>query len=234
MQKTYLTIILAAPCATLALAAKKTVSDPQRPNVIIILADDLGYGDLGCYGAKGVKTPNADRLARQGIRFTDTHAVAATSTPSRYSLLTGEYAWRRSGTDVAAGNAAMIIRPEQFTMADMFKSRGYATCAIGKWHLGLGGQTGEQDWNAPLAASPADLGFDYHYIMAATADRVPCVFIENGMVAGHDASAPIEVSYKENFPGEPTGRDHPELLYNRSPAMVTTCRLSTASAASGI
>ena len=186
----------------------------QRPNVIIILADDLGYGDLHCYGAKNVQTPNVDKLARNGIRFTDTHAVAATSTPSRYSLLTGEYAWRRPDTDVAAGNAGMIVKPGQYTMADMFKHAGYATCAIGKWHLGLGEETGTQDWNAPLAATPADLGFDYHYIMAATADRVPCVFIENGKVADYDASAPIEVSYKSNFPGEPTGKDNPGLLYN--------------------
>lgn len=186
----------------------------QRPNVIIILADDLGYGDLHCYGAKNVQTPNVDKLARNGIRFTDSHAVAATSTPSRYSLLTGEYAWRRPDTDVAAGNAGMIVKPGQYTMADMFKHAGYATCAIGKWHLGLGEETGTQDWNAPLAATPADLGFDYHYIMAATADRVPCVFIENGKVADYDASAPIEVSYKSNFPGEPTGKDNPELLYN--------------------
>ena len=97
------------------------------------------------------------------------HAIAATSTPSRYSILTGEYAWRKPGTDVAAGNAGMIIRPEQFTMADMFRSRGYRTCAIGKWHLGLGDRTGEQDWNAPLPASLADIGFDYHYIMALVA-----------------------------------------------------------------
>ena len=108
----------------------------------------------------------------------------------------------------------MIVKPGQYTMADMFKHAGYATCAIGKWHLGLGEETGTQDWNAPLAATPADLGFDYHYIMAATADRVPCVFIENGKVADYDASAPIEVSYKSNFPGEPTGKDNPELLYN--------------------
>ncbi len=218
MKKIYLTLALVAPCATLTLMAKKSHGDKQRPNVIIILADDLGYGDLGCYGAKGVKTPNADRLAGQGIRFTDTHAVAATSTPSRYSLLTGEYAWKKKGTDVAAGDAAMIIGPEQFTMADMFKSRGYATCAIGKWHLGLGDRTGKQDWNAPLASTPADLGFDYHYIMAATADRVPCVFIENGMVADHDTLAPIEVSYIKNFQDEPTGKDNPELLYNMHPS----------------
>ena len=192
----------------------KAVIERELPNVVIIYADDLGYGDLGCYGAKGVETPNVDRLASQGLRFTNVHAVAATSTPSRYSLLTGEYAWRKPGTDVAAGNAGMIIKPGQYTMADMFKHAGYHTAAFGKWHLGLGDKSGEQDWNAPLPAALGDLGFDYHYIMAATADRVPCVFIENGMVANYDPSAPIEVSYKQNFPGEPTGKDNPELLYN--------------------
>lgn len=191
----------------------------RQPNVIIILADDLGYGDLGCYGAKGgVKTPNVDRLAKNGIRFFNSHAAASTSTPSRYSILTGEYAWRREDTGIAAGNAKMIIRPEQYTMADMFHNAGYTTAAIGKWHLGLGDQTGEQDWNAPLPCGLQDIGFDYHYIMAATADRVPCVFIENGSVANYDPSAPIEVSYKSNFPGEPTGRSNPELLYNLKPS----------------
>lgn len=217
MKKSYLALSLLAPFATqIAHAAKKAKpnTDPNRPNVIIILADDLGYGDLGCYGAKNVETPNVDRLASQGIRFTDTHAIAATSTPSRYSILTGEYAWRRPGTDVAAGNAGMIIRPEDYTMADMFRSQGYRTCAIGKWHLGLGDKAGTQDWNAPLPAGLADIGFDYHYIMAATADRVPCVFIENGSVANWDENAPIEVSYKQNFPGEPTGKQNPELCYN--------------------
>lgn len=186
----------------------------KRPNVILLVADDLGYGDLSCYGAKRVSTPNVDRLAAQGVRFTDAHATASTSTPSRYSLLTGEYAWRREGTDIAAGNAGMIIRPERFTLADMFKSEGYTTAAIGKWHLGLGDKTAQQDWNAPLPMALGDIGFDYSYIMAATADRVPCVFIENGRVANYDPSAPIQVSYKENFPGEPTGKDNPELLYN--------------------
>lgn len=199
-----------------AISEEKT--SQKNPNVIIILADDLGYGDLECYGAKNVQTPNVNRLASEGIRFTNAHAIAATSTPSRYSILTGEYAWRKPGTDVAAGDAGMIIKPGQFTMADMFKSKGYATCAIGKWHLGLGDETGKQDWNAPLPASLGDLGFDYHYIMAATADRVPCVFIENGQVADCDPSAPIEVSYKRNFEGEPTGKDNPELLYNLKPS----------------
>ena len=108
----------------------------KRPNVLVIMTDDVGYGDFSCYGAKRVHTPNIDRLAANGVRFTDAHACASTSTPSRYGFLTGEYPFRRPGTDVAAGNAAMVIRPEQFTLADLFKAAGYATAAIGKWHLG--------------------------------------------------------------------------------------------------
>ena len=209
--------MIASANASEAPKKEKRTSDPSRPNVLIIYADDLGYGDLQCYGAKNVETPNVNRLADNGIRFTHAYATAATSTPSRYSMLTGHYSWRRPDTDIAPGDAGMIIRPEQYTMADMFKSAGYATCAIGKWHLGLGDKTGTQDWNAQLPAALGDLGFDYSYIMAATADRVPCVFIENGHVANYDPSAPIEVSYKENFPEEPTGKDNPELLYNLKP-----------------
>ena len=210
--------LAACNSATAETVQKNSTQDPKKPNVIVILADDLGYGVLKCYGAKNVETPHVDKLASEGIRFTNAHTVAATSTPSRYSLLTGEYAWRRPDTDIAAGDVKMIIRPEQYTMADMFKSAGYATAAIGKWHLGLGDKTGGQDWNAPLPAALGDLGFDYHYIMAATADRVPCVFIENGKVANYDPSDPIEVSYTKNFPGEPTGKDNPELLYNLHPS----------------
>ena len=192
-------------------------SEKQMPNVLFIYADDLGYGDLECYNGTQVKTPNVNRLAEHGIRFTNAHACASTSTPSRYAMLTGEYAWRRPGTDIAKGNAGMIIRPERYTMADLFKNAGYETAAIGKWHLGLGDKSGEQDWNAPLPAALGDLGFDYSYIMAATGDRVPCVFIENGKVANYDPKAPIYVDYEKNFPGEPTGKDNPELLYNLKP-----------------
>lgn len=182
------------------------------PNVVLIYADDLGYGDLSCYGAKQIQTPHIDRLSQHGVRFTNAYAPAATSTPSRYAILTGEYAWRRPGTDVAAGNAGMIIRPERYTLADLFRHEGYATGVVGKWHLGLGDKDGEQDWNAPLSCTPADLGFDYSYIMAATGDRVPCVFIEQGRVSGYDPSAPIEVRYTHPYEGEPLGRTHPELL----------------------
>lgn len=189
-----------------------------RPNVILLYADDLGYGDLSCYGADRVSTPNIDKMAAEGTRFTRAYAAAATSTPSRYAILTGEYAWRKPGTDVAAGDAGMIIKPEQFSMADLFRQAGYHTAAIGKWHLGLGERTGEQDWNNLISPALVDLGFDYSYIMAATSDRVPCVFIQNGRVANYDPTAPIQVSYKANFPGEPTGRSHPELLYNLRPS----------------
>lgn len=189
----------------------------QKPNVIFIVADDLGYGDISCNGEKTISTPHVDSLATRGLRFTDAHAVAATSTPSRYSLFTGHYSWRRNDTGIAAGNAGMVIRPEQTTIADMFKSAGYTTGAIGKWHLGMGDKTGTQDWNGVITPGPHDIGFDYSYLMAATGDRVPCVWIENQRVANYDVNAPIYVSYREPFPGEPLGKEHPELLTKLKP-----------------
>lgn len=197
-----------------SLLAIVSCTEATKPNVIVIVADDIGYADLSCYGASSIHTPNVDSLADTGIRFTNAYACASTSTPSRYSILTGMYPFRRQGTDVAAGNAGMIIQPEQYTLADVFKSVGYKTAVIGKWHLGVGSETGKQDWNSDLDITPEDLGFDYHYIMAATGDRVPCVYIENGRVADWDKDAPIEVSYNEPFDGEPLGRTHPELLTN--------------------
>lgn len=194
------------------------MAQSQKPNIILLVADDLGYGDLSCYGATRVRTPEVDRLAEGGVQFTNMHACASTSTPSRYALLTGEYPFRRRGTDVAAGNAAMIIKPSQTTVADLMKRSGYVTGAFGKWHLGLGSRTAEQDWNGTIDQTPADLGFDCHYIMAATADRVPCVFIENGRIAQYDASAPVSVSYEQNFDQEPTGKTHPELLTKLRPS----------------
>ena len=190
----------------------------EKPNVIWLMADDLGYGDISCYGATRVQTPNIDRVASQGVRFTDMHACASTSTPSRYGILTGEYPFCHPGTDVAAGNAGTIIWPQQYTMADMMRSAGYRTGAFGKWHLGLGSRTGEQDWNGKLDVGLDSLGFDYSYIMAATSDRVPCVFIEQGRIANYDPSAPVQVSYRKNFEGEPTGRTHPELLTKLRPS----------------
>lgn len=190
----------------------------QKPNVIVIMADDIGYGDLSCYGGKSIHTPNVVKLANEGILFTDAHAVAATSTPSRYAFLTGHYSWRRTDTGVAPGDAGMIIRPEQYTVADLFKEAGYATGAVGKWHLGMGDKTGEQNWNELITPGLKDIGFDYSYIMAATGDRVPCVWVENGRVVGLEPDDPIYVSYKQPFPGEPLGKTHPELLTVMKPS----------------
>ena len=117
------------------------------PNVVIIYADDLGWGDLGCYGATRVRTPHLDQLAKEGLRFTDAHTTSSTCTPSRYSMLTGEYAWRKKGTGVLPGDAKLIIDPARFTLASLFRRAGYATGVVGKWHLGLGGGTNETDWN---------------------------------------------------------------------------------------
>ncbi len=190
----------------------------KKPNVIVIMADDIGYGDLSCYGEKTIHTPNVEKLANQGVRFINAHSVAATSTPSRYSFLTGHYAWRRTDTGVAPGDAGMIIRPEQYTVADLFKGAGYVTGAVGKWHLGMGDKTGEQDWNELITPGLKDIGFDYSYMMAATGDRVPCVWVENGRVVDLDSEDPIYVSYKTPFHGEPLGKTHPELLTLMKPS----------------
>ena len=183
------------------------------PNVVVIYADDIGYGDLGCYGATAVKTPNVDRLAAEGVRFTSAYACAATCTPSRYGLLTGQYPFRRNDTGVARGDAPMIIRKEQYTVADLMKDAGYTTGVVGKWHLGLGeGEFNSQDWNGLITPGPGEIGFDYSYIMAATGDRTPCVLIEDGHIENLDPNDPIEVSYTAPFEGEPLGSTHPELL----------------------
>ncbi len=183
------------------------------PNVVFIYADDIGYGDLSSYGATSVQTPHSDRLAAEGIRFTQAYAAAATCTPSRYSLLTGEYAFRRNDTGVARGDAPMVIKKDQFTIAKMMQEAGYQTAVVGKWHLGLGeGGFNQQDWNGLITPGPNEIGFGYSYFMAATGDRTPCVFIEDGRVVNLDPSDPLEVSYNAPFEGEPLGKTHPELL----------------------
>jgi arylsulfatase A-like enzyme len=196
--------------ATALLARRRGFGAAPRPNIVFMLADDLGYGDTSCYGAERVHTPNIDRLAQRGVRFTDAHTSAATCTPSRYSVLTGEYAFRVPGAKVLPGDAPALIQPGRVTLASMLRERGYRTAAIGKWHLGLG--NGNLNWNADIQPGPLEIGFDESFIIPATGDRVPCVYVENHRVANLDPLDPIKVDYKGPLDDEPTGKTHPELL----------------------
>ena len=183
----------------------------RRPNVILIYTDDLGYGDVSSYGATALRTPHIDRLAREGRQFTDAHSAAATCTPSRFAMLTGQYAFRTPGTGILPGNAGLIIEPGRVSLARLFEQSGYATSVVGKWHLGLGPKGGP-DWNGVIAPGPREVGFADSFIMAATGDRVPTVYVENGRVVGLDPADPIRVSYTDPIDGGPTGKGNPDLL----------------------
>ncbi len=179
--------ILPLVAALLATAAGAHAGE-SLPNVVIVYADDLGYGDLSAYGATRFQTPRIDRLAAQGLRLTNAHAAAATCTPSRYAMLTGEYAWRRKGTGVLPGDARLIVEPGRTTLASVMKRAGYRTGVVGKWHLGLG--DGRIDWNGDIRPGPREIGFDESFLVPATGDRVPCVYVENGRVRGARPEGP--------------------------------------------
>ena len=201
-------IVAFALILTLSLASCS--KDQQNPNIIIVYTDDLGYGDVSAYGATEINTPNIDFLANNGVQFTQGYASSATCTPSRYALLTGTYPWKEKRARILPGTAPLIIDTAQITLPKMLKKQGYETAVIGKWHLGLG--TGQVDWNSHISPGPNEIGFDHAYIMAATQDRVPTVYIDNGYVDGLDPADPIEISYKRNYEGQATGKNNPELL----------------------
>lgn len=176
----------------------------EKPNIIVIMADDLGYGDVSCYGAKGFSTPNIDRLASEGLQFTSGYCSASTCTPTRYSFLTGTYAFRHKGTGIAAPNSPLIIPPNTVTLPDLLRKGGYQTAVIGKWHLGLG--VGKPDWNGELKPGPHEIGFDYNFLLPTTNDRVPQVYVENYRVPNLDPKDPLWVGSRKPSKDYPTGK----------------------------
>ena len=182
----------------------------RPPNIIVIMADDLGYGDLSCYGAESLKTPHIDQLASEGQQFRSGYCSASTCTPTRYSFLTGTYAFRKKGTGIAPPNSPALIQPGTATIASILRSAGYKTAVIGKWHLGLGSDA--PDWNGLLKPGPLEIGFDRCFLLPTTNDRVPQVYVENHRVLNLDPKDPLWVGKKKPSEDHPTGITHRSTL----------------------
>ncbi len=197
-------LTITPPVAALA------ADEPAKPNIVVVYCDDIGFGDLSCYESTTLQTPNLDRLATEGVRFNNAYATASVCTPSRYSLLTGEYSFRKKGAQILDGDAALLIPPGTPTLPSLLKKAGYTTGVVGKWHLGLG--NGNTDWNREIKPGPLEIGFDYSFIIPTTPDRVPTVYVENHRVVNLDSDDPIEISYQQPIGTEPTGAKNPELL----------------------
>lgn len=184
----------------------------EKPNIIVIMADDLGYGDLSCYGATTFKTPHIDKLAAGGQRFTSGYCSASTCTPTRYSFLTGNYAFRKPGTGIAPPNGHLIIDDDTFTLPDLMKKAGYETGVVGKWHLGLGEKGKGPDWNGEIKPGPREIGFQHHFLLPTTNDRVPQVYVTESRVLNLDPADPLWVGDKKPSPDHPTGKTHRDTL----------------------
>lgn len=193
----------------------------EKPNVVIIYGDDVGYGDVGAYGAEAIPTPNIDKLAAGGLRFTDGHCSASTCTPSRFSMLTGRHGFRHNAA-ILPPNAPLLIPTDMYTLPYLFKDAGYHTAVIGKWHLGLGKKDTPVDWNGDVKPGPLEIGFDYSFLLPSTNDRVPCVYLENHRVVNLDPADPLYVTRNFKSPNPkstvyPNGRQDKEAMtYYRS------------------
>ncbi len=181
--------LVALSALLLSVSSSAADSAVPRPNIVLINADDLGYGDLSCYGATKMKTPNIDRLATEGRRFTDAHSASAVCSPSRYGLLTGQYPLRKNFWGPTNLYQELTIDTDQPTLASVLKSAGYATAIIGKWHLGFG--RGRTDWNKPLTPGPLEVGFDSYFGMPTVNSGPPAVYVENHSVVGFDPTDPF-------------------------------------------
>ncbi|MCM2374197.1 sulfatase-like hydrolase/transferase [Aporhodopirellula aestuarii] len=184
----------------------------ELPNIVVIMADDLGYGDVGCYGGTGVSTPEIDKLAAKGLRFTQGYCSAGTCTPTRFSLLTGVHAFRVPGSGIAPPNSPALIPAETPTIASVLNDAGYRTGIIGKWHLGLGEKPGGPDWNGTLSPGPLEIGFDDALILPTTNDRVPPVLVRNHHVENLDSNDPLWVGNQRPSPEHQDARSNPAAL----------------------
>lgn len=197
--------------------ATRVGAEDSKPNVVVIMADDLGYGDVSCYGATELQTPHIDKLAAEGLRFTSGYCSASTCTPTRYSMLTGSYAFRGKRTGIAPPSAPAIIKPGTETVASILQKAGYATAVVGKWHLGLGAEgtgkdAGGPDWNGVLKPGPLEIGFDSCFLLPTTNDRVPQVYVQDHRVLNLDPNDPLWVGRNKPSEDHPTGKTHRDTL----------------------
>jgi arylsulfatase A len=201
--------------AAIASAGNAFATPQKKPNVVIIYGDDVGFMDVGVYGSKMIPTPNIDRLAKEGLLFTDGHCSAATCTPSRFSLLTGIHGFRHNAR-VLPPDAPLIVPTDKLTLPKLFNQAGYHTGVIGKWHLGIGDGETPVDWNGEVKPGPLEVGFDYSFLLPSTNDRVPCVFVENHRVVNLDPGDPLYVGNKFSEVDKPGSTKYPDGRKDRS------------------